>query len=127
MFNALPRLIIEVWSRQIPLKTSLPKQTCLIIIVSKYWLLEVKYFSEDDEDDDEEEDDEEDNENDNDESVYEDDDKDNDEDDNEDDDDDDDANDDDDENDGDKDFDEYVDDGFWKQNTVLLLKTMTSA
>ena len=125
MFNALPRLIIEVWSRQIPLKTSLPKQTCLIIIVSKYWLLEVKYFSEDDEDDDEEEDDEEDNENDNDESVYEDDDKDNDEDDNED--DDDDADDDDDEDDGDKDFDEYVDDGFWKQNTVLLLKTMTSA
>ena len=125
MFNALPRLIIEVWSRQIPLKTSLPKQTCLIIIVSKYWLLEVKYFSEDDEDDDEAEDDEEDNENDNDESVYEDDDKDNDEDDNED--DDDDADDDDDEDDGDKDFDEYVDDGFWKQNTVLLLKTMTSA
>ena len=125
MFNALPRLIIEVWSRQIPLKTSLPKQTCLIIIVSKYWLLEVKYFSEDDEDDDEEEDDEEDNENDNDESVYEDDDKDNDEDDNED--DDDDADDDDDEDDGVKDFDEYVDDGFWKQNTVLLLKTMTSA
>ena len=125
MFNALLRLIIAVWSRQIPLKTSLPKQTCLIIIVSKYWLLEVKYFSEDDEDDDEEEDDEEDNENDNDESVYEDDDKDNDEDDNED--DDDDADDDDDEDDGDKDFDEYVDDGFWKQNTVLLLKTMTSA
>ena len=88
MFNALPRLIIEVWSRQIPLKTSLPKQTCLIIIVSKYWLLEVKYFSEDDEDDDEEEDDEEDNENDNDaddEIVDEDDDKDNDENDNEDD------------------------------------------
>ena len=52
MFNALPRLIIEVWSRQIPLKTSLPKQTCLIIIVSKYWLLEVKYFSEDDDADD---------------------------------------------------------------------------
>ena len=80
MFNALPRLIIEVWSRQIPLKTSLPKQTCLIIIVSKYWLLEVKYFSEDDEDDDEEEDDEEDIENDNDaddESVYENNDKDN--------------------------------------------------
>ena len=128
MFNALPRLIIEVWSRQIPLKTSLPKQTCLIIIVSKYWLLEVKYFSEDDEDDDEEEDDEEDNENDNDaddESVYEDDDKDNDEDDNED--DDDDADDDDDEDDGDEDCDEDVDDGFWKQNTVLLPKTMTSA
>ena len=61
MINALPRLIIEVWSRQIPLKTSLPKQTCLITIVSKYWLLEVKYFSEDDEN---EEDDEEDNEND---------------------------------------------------------------
>ena len=59
MINALPRLIIEVWSRQIPLKTSLPKQTCLIIIVSKYWLLEVKYFSEDDEDDDEEEEEEE--------------------------------------------------------------------
>ena len=125
MFNALPRLIIEVWSRQIPLKTSLPKQTCLIIIVSKYWLLEVKYFSEDDEDDDEEEDDEEDNENDNDESVYEDDDKDNDEDDNED--DDDDADDDDDEDDGDEDCYDDVDDGFWKQNTVLLLKTMTSA
>ena len=38
-----------------------------------------------------------------------------------------DANEDDDEDDDDDEVDEDVDDGFWKQNTNLLRKTMTSA